>query len=62
MKYEQIFMHNYEEKIRADERKKAVAGYKNKIIELLCVEDEDYDKPIISPKFLKDYLEQMLMD
>ena len=29
---------------------------------LLCVQDEDYDKPIISPKWLNDYLDQMVCD
>ena len=28
----------------------------------LCIKDEDYTKPIISPKFLEDYLEQMMID
>jgi hypothetical protein len=28
----------------------------------LCKQDEDYDKPIISPKFLSDALDQMAMD
>lgn len=28
----------------------------------LCRHDEDYDKPIISPKFLNDYLDQMMFD
>ena len=28
----------------------------------LCKQDEDYDKPIISPKFLADILDQMTMD
>jgi hypothetical protein len=28
----------------------------------LCKQDEDYDKPIISPKFLSDILDQMTID
>ena len=28
----------------------------------LCKQDEDYDKPIISPKFLSDTLDQMAID
>lgn len=28
----------------------------------LCKQDEDYDKPIISPKFLVDTLDQMMID
>ncbi len=28
----------------------------------LCKMDEDYDKPIISPKFLADTLDQMAID
>lgn len=28
----------------------------------LCKQDEDYDKPIISPKFLSDALDQMTAD
>jgi hypothetical protein len=28
----------------------------------LCKQDEDYDKPIISPKFLADTLDQMMID
>ena len=28
----------------------------------LCKQDEDYDKPIISPKFLSDTLDQMTID
>lgn len=28
----------------------------------LCKQDEDYDKPIISPKFLSDILDQMAVD
>lgn len=28
----------------------------------LCKQDEDYDKPIISPKFLSDTLDQMVID
>lgn len=28
----------------------------------LCKQDEDYDRPIISPKFLSDILDQMLID
>lgn len=28
----------------------------------LCKQDEDYDKPIISPKFLSDILDQMAID
>ena len=28
----------------------------------LCKMDEDYDKPIISPKFLADILDQMTID
>ena len=28
----------------------------------LCKQDEDYDKPIISPKLLSDTLDQMAMD
>jgi len=28
----------------------------------LCKQDEDYDKPIISPKFLSDALDQMAID
>jgi hypothetical protein len=28
----------------------------------LCKRDEDYDKPIISPKFLSDALDQMTVD
>ena len=28
----------------------------------LCKQDEDYDKPIISPKFLADALDQMMID
>lgn len=28
----------------------------------LCKQDEDYDKPIISPKFLSDVLDQMVVD
>lgn len=28
----------------------------------LCKIDEDYDKPIISPKFLSDALDQMAID
>ena len=28
----------------------------------LCKQDEDYDKPVISPKFLADILDQMTMD
>lgn len=33
-----------------------------KIKELLCKKDEDYDKPVLSPKFLSDYLDQIRMD
>jgi len=32
------------------------------IISHLCVKDADYDNPIISPKFLKDYLDMMVLD
>lgn len=28
----------------------------------LCKQDKDYDKPIISPKFLIDILDQMMVD
>jgi len=28
----------------------------------LCKQDEDYDEPIISPKFLSDMLDQMIVD
>ncbi len=28
----------------------------------LCKQDEDYDKAVISPKFLSDALDQMVMD
>ena len=28
----------------------------------LCKQDEDYDTPIISPKFLSDVLDQMVID
>ena len=28
----------------------------------LCKEDEDYDKAILSPKFLSDYLDLMFAD
>lgn len=28
----------------------------------LCKQDEDYDEPIISPKFLSDILDQMVID
>lgn len=28
----------------------------------LCKQDEDYDEPIISPKFLSDTLDQMAID
>lgn len=43
---------------RSDERTKVL-----KCIEShLCVRDEDYDKPVLSPKFLKDYLDMMRID
>lgn len=28
----------------------------------LCKQDEDYDKAVISPKFLSDALDQMMVD
>lgn len=56
------YWNDYLEKVIADAKADAINEYKNKIIDLLCVKDEDYDQPILSPKFLKDYLEQMLMD
>ena len=34
----------------------------NAIKNHLCKEDEDYDKPIISPKFLNSYLDLMFLD
>ena len=34
----------------------------NAIKNHLCKEDEDYDKPTISPKFLSDYLDLMFLD
>lgn len=34
----------------------------NAIKHHLCKEDEDYDKPIISPKFLSSYLDLMFVD
>lgn len=34
----------------------------NAIKHHLCQEDEDYDKPIISPKFLNNYLDLMFLD
>ena len=34
----------------------------NAIKHHLCKEDEDYDKPTISPKFLSDYLDLMFLD
>ena len=43
---------------RADGR----ADIINVIKVLLCTHDEDYDKPIISPKFLADYLDQIKFD
>lgn len=34
----------------------------NAIKHHLCKEDEDYDRPIISPKFLSSYLDLMFVD
>ena len=32
------------------------------IIETLCPKDEDYDNPCISPRYLKEELERLLLD
>jgi hypothetical protein len=34
----------------------------NTIIETLCPNDEDYEKPIISPKYLRQELEQLALE
>lgn len=34
----------------------------NTIIEILCPNDEDYEKPIISPKYLRQELEQLALE
>jgi len=32
------------------------------IISILCPNDEDYEKPIISPKYLRQELEQLALE
>lgn len=34
----------------------------NEIIKIVCPNDEDYEKPIISPKYLRQELEQLALD
>lgn len=74
MKYEEIFMHNYEEKIRAEERPKAFAngyesGYKqgradaiDKIYRYVKTNCNPYGKPSLeyeSGVKILNYLEQL---
>lgn len=50
----------------AEQETKELKAMPSKIIDCikthLCKQDEDYDKPVISPKFLSDTLDQMVMD
>lgn len=34
----------------------------NEIIKIVCPNDEDYEKPIISPKYLRQELEQLALE
>lgn len=34
----------------------------NNIISIICPNDEDFEKPIISPKYLKEELEQLALE
>lgn len=51
-------IHNIYEQGKAEGRAEAINFFKSIIIR----NDEDYDKPTISMKFLNDYIEQMIID
>ena len=39
-----------------------VLEFANLLKELCCKKDEDYDNPVISPKYLNDTIENLLLD
>ena len=41
---------------------KGVLKFANLLKELCCKKDEDYDNPVISPKYLNDTIENLLLD
>lgn len=57
MKYEEIFMHNYEEKIRADERIKIVGDCLTilKTMHMMRTSEEDFNSKIETPFYRELY-------
>lgn len=60
------YLDEIESMLNIDEMQRLESQLSLKIINCikshLCKQDEDYDKPIISPKFLSDALDQMVID
>lgn len=60
------YLDEIESMLNIDEMQRLESQLSLKIINCikshLCKQDEDYDKPIISPKFLSDALDQMFID